>query len=102
MNHEPAFLDALQAAKTRVLTLHGTNYLQAILPEIVALARSYERILERSWPHAYRCRFNEIVSQHQPGPDLEESDTAIALKLDRLAAAYWEFRINPVVMVEVP
>lgn len=85
MNSDDIYEDALQAAKTRVLTIHGTRYLQAILPEIVALSREYERSPESGWHKANQRRFMEIAQS-------SGSEEVKTRQLDRLAAALWEIR----------
>lgn len=85
------FSDSLSAAKTRVLAIQGVNYWPAILPEIVALSRTFERILERTWLDAYKCRWQEIA---------ELPDPVIAgMKFDFLACALLEIQQNPLAMI---
>lgn len=80
---EPAFLDSLSAAKTRVLAIHGTNYLQAILPQIVSLARK----------HYTECWNDLLEYSLTPGESVTPEN--LPLYLDRLAAAYFEILSHP-------
>lgn len=94
MNHEPAFLDSLSAAKTRVLAIHGTNYLQAILPEIVALAR-YAYVSCEPWPQAYKERWDDIVEYLGDPRETMITPENVNEHFDRLAAAYFEILSHP-------